>query len=123
MVLVEPEESVGMILWVGARANREASRNRERGRDSRRDVEFEGRAWRTPGEQIMARFARSSRRGFREESSIRVGRTRRGKKKKKRKETVDRLYTASVSSTPLILFFRVLFFFAETNRIDLVPVL
>jgi len=44
-----------------------------------RDMEFEGRAWRTPGEQIMARSARSSRRGFREESSIHDGRARRGK--------------------------------------------
>lgn len=57
---------------------------------------FEGRAWRTPGEQIMARFARSSRHGFREESSIRDGRTRREKK------AVD---TASASFPPTSFLF------------------
>lgn len=103
------------------RANREASGDRERRRDARRDVEFEGRAWRMPGEQIMARSARSSKRGFREESSIHDGRARRGK------EIVDRLWATSEdsasSTSPRLRFFRVLFSFAETNRIDPVPVL
>lgn len=121
MVLVELEESVGMILWVGTRANREASRNRERRRDLRRDVEFEGRAWRTPGERLENKSWRVSR----DLADVASGKSHRSVSEEREggKETVNRLYTVSVSSTPLTLFFRVLLFFAETNRIDPVPVL
>lgn len=95
----------------------QASRSREKKMDLRQ--EFEGRAWRTPEEQIMTRSARSSRHGFREESSIHDGRTRRGK------GVIDKLWTASedsASSFPLTMFFfRVLCFFAKTNQFDSVP--
>lgn len=67
----------------GGRRRRETlgfERKRE-GERERLEEEFEGRAWRTPGEQIMALRERSSRHGFREESSIRDGRARRGEKK------------------------------------------
>lgn len=56
--LIEPEVNRWERFCGWERANREASTSRERKTDLRR--EFEGRAWRTPGEQIMARSARSS---------------------------------------------------------------
>jgi hypothetical protein len=110
------------------RANREASRNRERRRAPRRDAEFEGRAWRTPGEQIMARSARSLADAASGKSHRSVTEEQEGEKKQS-----TGLWTASehsASSTPLTsffllfaFFFRVLsFLFAETNRSDLVPV-
>lgn len=94
---------------------KQRSRSRERKTDLRQ--EFEGRAWRTPGEQIITRSARSSRHGFREESSIHDGRTRRGK------GVIDKLWTPRI---PLYRFLRLCFLvfefcFASRRWIKLIP--
>lgn len=87
---------------------------------TRRDVEFEGRAWRTPVVQIMARSARSGRHGFREESHRSV--IEEVEEKKNSWQTPDyRRKLRFVVSFATSSFFRVLFSFVETNRTDSVP--
>lgn len=117
MALVEPEESVGTILWVGASKSSKRAEIEEEGetRDGtwslkdERGERLENKSWRASRDLADAASGKSHRSVTEEQEGG--------------KETVDRLCTASASSTPLTLFFRVLFFFAETNRIDLVPLL
>jgi len=85
---------------------------------TRRDVEFEGRAWRTPGVQIVARSAKI----WQTRAS---GKSHRSVTEEQEKEKLTD--SGLPSRTPLrcrfcdFVFFRVLFSLAETNRIDSVP--
>lgn len=96
----------------------QASRSRERKTDLRQ--EFEGRAWRTPEEQIMTRSARSSRHGFRKESSIHDGKNKKGERSNRQTMNCLRGFRLFFSSD-YVFFSSSVFLREETNQFDSVP--
>lgn len=119
MALVEPEESVGTILWVGASKSRRASRNRERRRDSRRDEtrslkdergeRLENKSWRALRDLADAASGKSHRSVTEEQEG----------EKKQSTNSVLRF----VDPSDFVFFFQVLIpFRGDKSGIDPVPI-